>query len=232
MTKFKRIIFKISGEALSNGNSPIVPACAKKVCKQIADIASLGVEVAVVIGGGNFWRGRTSEEMNRATADHIGMMATVMNALALGEYLTAIGVDNKVVSAFPVEKAVESYFIPNVEQYLSQGKVVVLGGGTGAPYFSTDTTLTLRACELHADAIFLLKAVDGIYSADPKVDCNAVKYDEISYDKIIADNLKALDLTAVAMCKEFGLTVVVVGKDEPNAIIRVLNGEKLGTIIK
>lgn len=232
MTKFKRIIFKISGEALSDGKAPISPASAKLVCKQIADILALGVEVAVVVGGGNFWRGRTSEEMNRATADHIGMMATVMNALALGEYLTASGIPNKVVSAFPVEKAAETYFIPNAEQYLAEGKVLVLGGGTGAPYFSTDTTLTLRACELHADAIFLLKAVDGIYSADPKLVPTAIKYDEISYDKIIADNLKALDLTAVAMCKEFALTVVVVGKDEPNAIIRVLNGEKLGTIIK
>ncbi len=232
MTKFKRIIFKISGETLSDGISPVSPASVKKLCKQIADIQSLGVQLAIVVGGGNFWRGRTSSEMNRATADHIGMLATVMNALTLGEYLTAYGVPNKVVSAFPAEKAVESYFIPNAEQYLDDGQVLILGGGTGAPYFSTDTALTLRACELHADAIFLLKAVDGIYSADPKTNPYAVKFDEISYDKIIADSLKALDLTAVAMCKEFSLTVVVVGKDEPNAIIRVLNGEKLGTIIK
>ena len=170
--------------------------------------------------------------MDRTTADYIGMLATVMNGLALSEALKNIGVKCKVVSAFAIDKVCETYYQPRVCEYLSEGQVVIFVGGTGSPYFSTDTALSLRACETHADAIFFLKNVDGIYDSDPKTHPNARKYDEITFDKVIADNLKAMDLTAIAMCREYGLKVVAISKDEPNGVLRVLKGEKLGTTIK
>ena len=232
MTKYKRILLKISGEALSNGNMNINGESTMSVANQIKKIVSTGVELGIVVGGGNIWRGRTIDGMDRATADYIGMLATVMNGLALGEALTACGIDNKVVSSFAIDKVAETYFLPNVKQYLKDGKVVIFVGGTGSPYFSTDTAASLRACEIHADALICLKAVDGIYNCDPTVNKKAVKYDEITYDKVIADNLKAMDLTAIAMCREFGVKVIALGINEKDGILRALNGEKIGTIIK
>ena len=232
MIKYKRILLKISGEALSDGLSGISGPSTVELAKQLKQIWQTGVQLAVVVGGGNIWRGREIDTMDRANADNIGMLATVMNGLALGEALAAQGVENKVVSSFAIDKVAERHFLPNVLKYLEEKKVVIFVGGTGAPYFSTDTAASLRACELHADAMSCLKAVDGIYDSDPKSNPNAKKYDQLSYDKVIADNLKALDLTAVAMCREFGVKVVTIGKDEPNGVLRVLNGEKLGTVIK
>ena len=232
MTKYKRILLKISGETLSDGANGISGKRTMELAEQIKQIAATGVELAIVIGGGNIWRGRTIDTMDRATADHIGMLATVMNGLALGDALGAQGVANKVVSSFAIDKVVETHFLSNVVKYLEEKEVVIFVGGTGSPYFSTDTAASLRACEIHADALICLKAVDGIYDSDPKTNPKAKKFDVLSYDKIIADNLKALDLTAVAMCREFGVKVVTIGKDEPNGVLRVLNGEKLGTIIK
>lgn len=231
MTKYKRILLKISGEALSDGGNGINAQSTAELANQIKQIVSTGVQLGIVVGGGNIWRGRTSDSMDRATADYIGMLATVMNGLALGDALTAQGVRNRVVSSFAVDKVTETYFLPNVLRYLEEKTVVIFVGGTGSPYFSTDTAASLRACEIHADAIVCMKAVDGIYDGDPKLNPKAKKYDRLSYDKVIADNLKALDMTAVAMCREFGVTVVAIGKDEPNGVLRVLNGEKLGTII-
>ena len=232
MIKYKRILLKISGEALSNGLSGISGPSTVELAKQLKQIADTGVQLAIVVGGGNIWRGREIDTMDRANADNIGMLATVMNGLALGEALSSLGVPNKVVSSFAIDKVAEMHFLPNVMRYLEEKKVVIFVGGTGSPYFSTDTAASLRACEIHADAMFCLKAVDGIYDSDPKLNPKAKKYDELTYDKVIADNLKALDLTAVAMCREFGVKVVTIGKNEPNGILRVLNGEKLGTIIK
>ncbi len=232
MPKYKRILLKISGEALSDGNANIHDASVDKLSKQIAQIVATGVGLGVVVGGGNIWRGRTNDSMDRATADYIGMLATVMNGLALGESLNVCGVDNRVVSSFAIDKVAETYFLPNVNRYLDEGKVVIFVGGTGSPYFSTDTAASLRACEIHADALVCLKAVDGIYDSDPKTNPRAKKFEEISYDKVIADDLKALDLTAIAMCREFGVKVITIGKDEPDGVLRVLRGEKLGTIIK
>ena len=232
MIKYKRILLKISGEALSDGLSGISGPSTVELAKQLKQIYQTGVQLAIVVGGGNIWRGREIDSMDRANADNIGMLATVMNGLALGEALSAQGVDNKVVSSFAIDKVVETSLLPNVLRYLEEKKVVIFVGGTGAPYFSTDTAASLRACEIHADAMICLKAVDGIYDSDPKRNPKAKKYDELTYDKIIADNLKALDLTAVAMCREFGIKVITIGKDEPNGVARVLNGEKLGTIIK
>lgn len=230
MAKYKRILLKISGEAFSDGSKNICEKSVAIVAEQIKQIVSTGVQLGVVVGGGNLWRGRTSDSMDRATADYIGMLATVMNGLALGEVLTSLGVTNRVVSSFAIDKVTETYFLPDVKRYL-EGGVVIFVGGTGSPYFSTDTAASLRACEIGADALICLKAVDGVYDSDPGTNPNAKKYDQLSYDKIIADNLKALDMTAIAMCREFGVKVIALCKDEPDGVIRVLNGEKLGTII-
>ena len=232
MSKYKRILLKISGEALSDGHMNICGESAMNVAEQIKQIVSTGVQLGIVVGGGNIWRGRTIDSMDRATADYIGMLATVMNGLALGEALNSVGVENRVVSSFAIDKVTETYFLPNVNRYLNEGKAIIFVGGTGSPYFSTDTAAALRACEIHADALVCLKAVDGLYDSDPRVNPKAIKYDEVTYDKVIADNLKAMDLTAIAMCREFGVKIIALGKDEPNGIVRILKGEKLGTTIK
>lgn len=230
MVKYDRILIKVSGEALSAGSGIDADSLARTAdtIKRVAE----KTQVAVVVGGGNFWRGRTSENMDRVTADNIGMLATVMNALALGSALTACGVKNKVFSAVTVNKVLPTYVCADANKALDEGYVVVFGGGTGAPFFTTDTAAALRACEIGAKAIFCAKAVDGVYDSDPKTNPNAKKYDEITFDKAIADNLKALDVTAMSMCREYSIPVAVFSKDEPKGILRILDGEKLGTIIK
>ena len=233
MAKYNRILVKVSGEALAGKDGHGIDNDAVvKVAKELSLVADGGVQVAVVVGGGNFWRGRTSNNMNRVVADQIGMLATVMNALALGDALSQCGVANKVYSAVTVDKTLPCYFAGDAGKALQEGKVVVFGGGTGAPFFSTDTAAVLRACEVGAQAVVCAKAVDGVYDSDPKLNPNAKKYDEISFDKVIADNLKALDVTAMAMCREYNLPVLVYHNEESNGLARVLNGEKLGTIIK
>lgn len=228
---YNRILLKISGETFS-GNNNIDGESVTNVAKQIKRIVATGVELGIVVGGGNIWRGRDNISMDRATADYIGMLATVMNGLALSDALTSLGVENRVTSSFAIDKVTETYFLPNVKRYLNEGKVVIFVGGTGSPYFSTDTAASLKACEISADALVCLKAVDGIYDSDPKLNPKAVKYDNVSYDKVIADNLKALDLTAIAMCREYGVKILAIGKDEPDGVIRALRGEKVGTIIQ
>ena len=233
MAKYNRILVKVSGEALAGKDGHGIDNDAVvKVAKELSLVADGGVQVAVVVGGGNFWRGRTSNNMNRVVADQIGMLATVMNALALGDALSQCGVANKVYSAVTVDKTLPCYIAGDAVKALQEGKVVVFGGGTGAPFFSTDTAAVLRACEVGAQAVACAKAVDGVYDSDPKLNPNAKKYDEISFDKVIADNLKALDVTAMAMCREYNLPVLVYHNEESNGLARVLNGEKLGTIIK
>ncbi len=233
MAKYNRILVKVSGEALAGKDGHGIDNDAVvKVAKELSLVADGGVQVAVVVGGGNFWRGRTSNNMNRVVADQIGMLATVMNALALGDALSQCGVANKVYSAVTVDKTLPCYIAGDAIKALQEGNVVVFGGGTGAPFFSTDTAAVLRACEVGAQAVVCAKAVDGVYDSDPKLNPNAKKYDEISFDKVIADNLKALDVTAMAMCREYNLPVLVYHNEESNGLARVLNGEKLGTIIK
>ncbi|MCM1043707.1 MAG: UMP kinase [Corallococcus sp.] len=233
MVKYKRIILKVSGEALSkDSGGGISFDAALAVARQIKEITELGVQTGVVVGAGNLWRGRQADAMDRGIADYIGMMGTVMNALTVGEALKSEGVQCKVVSALAIEKAVEPCVLSNVEEYFNQGKVVVFAAGTGLPYVSTDTTAALRACEYHADAVICSKNVDGIYDSDPKVNPSAKKYDTLTYDDVLSKGLKALDLTATAMCKEFNVPIIIFGKDEPNALINVICGKKLGTIIK
>lgn len=231
MLKYKRILIKISGEALADDKRGVSAQATKQVALQLKQVLDAGVQVAAVVGGGNFWRGRTSENMDRAIADQIGMLATIMNALALGDALTQLGVPNKVFTSVTVDKVANPHNVLAEREVLQQGGIVIFGGGTGSPFFSTDTAAVLRACEIHADAVFFSKAVDGIYDSDPAINPNARKFDEISFDKVLANNLKALDLTAAAMCKEFGISAVCFGKDEKDGILRILQGEKLGTVI-
>ncbi len=230
--RYQRILVKISGEALANGGFGVSNEGVSNVAKEIAEVVTDGVQVGVVVGGGNFWRGRSSENMDRGIADNIGMLATVMNGLALSDALRQIGVKNKVVSAVNVDKIARSATIAEVHAFFDEGYTVIFVGGTGAPYFSTDTAVVLRACEAHAQAVFCAKAVDGIYDSDPNVNKNAFKYDELSYDKVLADNLKAMDATAIALARDFAIEIVAYGKNEPHGLKRILNGEKLGTVVK
>lgn len=231
--KYKRIIIKISGETLSDNGRGISGNSVHALALQLRDILECGVQLGVVIGGGNLWRGRSVATMDRSVADNIGMLATVMNGLTLCEALNAVGVKCKVVSSIGIDKIVEQYSFANADNYLNEGKLVIFVGGTGLPYFSTDTTLALRACEMHADAIFFMKNIDGVYDSDPKINPSAKKYKEISYDKVIADNLKVMDMTAVSMCREYKMTAVVLGMNEKDGILRILNGDKtIGTVIK
>lgn len=231
MSEYKTILLKISGETFEGANGAIDIDSVKAIAEQLNRVRKLGVRLGVVVGGGNFWRGRSAQGFERATADGIGMLATVMNASALGSVMSDMGIPNKVVSAVPVEKVADRYYLPEIKSFLNDG-IVVFGGGTGSPFFSTDTAAVLRACEISADAVVCSKAVDGIYDKDPITHADAVMFDEISYDEVIAKNLKAMDLTAIAMAKEFGITLLVYGKNEPDGLIRVLKGEKLGTIVK
>ena len=230
---YKRIIIKISGETLSKNGSGIDGKSVNKLALQLRDLVASGAQVGVVVGGGNIWRGRSIDTMDRSVADGIGMLATMMNGLTLGEALTAVGVPNKVVSSIGIDKVVEQYSFAKANAYLNEGNLVIFVGGTGLPYFSTEPTLDLRSCEMHADAIFFIKNIDGVYDSDPKLNPSAKKYGKISYDKVIADNLKVMDMTAVAMCREYGMTAVVLGMNEKDGILRVLNGDDtIGTTIK
>lgn len=233
MAKYKRILLKVSGEAFAGADGRgIVGEKADSVAKQIKSIVDAGVQVGVVVGGGNFWRGRTSENMDRVCADQIGMLATVMNALALTDALKFNGISAKMFSAVTIDKVALPYVVADARKCMDEGGVAVFGGGTGSPFFSTDTAVVLRACEMGAEALFCSKAVDGIYDCDPKQFPAAKKFDEISYDKVITDNLKALDLTATALAREYNLPIICFAKDEKDAVLRILRGEKLGTIVR
>lgn len=231
MLQYKRILVKVSGEALAQGGFGVSAEGAKRVAEELAAVAKSGVQVGVVVGGGNFWRGRTSKDMDRGIADNIGMLATVMNGLALCDALTNIGVAAKVVSSVNIDKIARTATIPEAKSLLDGGAIVVFVGGTGAPYFSTDTAVVLRACECGAEAVFCAKAVDGVYDSDPTTNPNAKKYDTLTYDKVLADDLKAMDATAIALARDFGIKIVAYHKDETNGLARILGGEKLGTVI-
>lgn len=233
MIKYKRILLKVSGEALADASRHgISNPELMRLANDIKTVYDMGVQIGIVVGGGNFWRGRSSESMDRGTADYIGMLATCMNALALGNALTEVGVNNKVVTSLAMDKIAETYLLPSVLKYLDEGRVVVFGGGTGCPYFSTDTTATLRALEIHADAVICAKNIDGVYDSDPNVNPNAVKFDELTFAEVLERNLKVLDLTATAMCREYGLPLIMFHKDHKNGLAEAVQGKKIGTIIK
>ncbi len=226
----KRVLLKLSGEALAGEQKRgFDEATVTEVAKQIKTIVDEGLQVGIVIGGGNFWRGRTSGAMDRSKADQIGMLATIMNCIYVSDICRYVGLKTEVFTPFVCGAFTTLYSKDAVEESFAEGKVVFFAGGTGHPYFSTDTATVLRAVEIGADAILLAKAVDGIYDSDPKVNPDAKKYDEISIDEVVAKKLAAMDLTASIMCMEQKMPMLVFGLDEKNSIVNTVHGKFSGT---
>ena len=231
--KYKRVVIKLSGEALAGekGNG-IDEQVLGAVVDQIKEVKELGVEIGIIVGGGNFWRGRQGTEMDRSTADHMGMLATVINALAIQDALERKGVPTRVQTALTITRVAEPYILRKAMSHLSKGRVVIFACGTGNPYFTTDTAAALRTAEIGGDMLLLAKNVDGIYDSDPKLNPAAKKYEEISYDEFIANHLRAMDTTAITICMENKIPVLAFGLFEDKALLRAVSGEKIGTIIK
>jgi uridylate kinase len=234
--KYKRIVLKLSGEAMAGGQGfGLSPEIIKSVASQVKDVVELGVEVAVVVGGGNIWRGKVGSEMgmDRATADYMGMLATVMNSLALQDSLEKQGVETRVLSSIEMRQVAEPYIRRRAIRHLEKKRVVIFAAGTGNPYFSTDTTAALRAAEIEADVILMAKNnVDGVYSADPKTDLDAVKYEELSYFEVIQQGLQVMDSTASTLCMDNDIPLVVFSIMENGNIKRAVQGEKIGTVVR
>ena len=233
--KYKRVLLKISGEALAGDKHfGLDFAVIGRVCDVIKEAVAMGVQVGVVVGGGNFWRGVKDGggRMERTRADHMGMMATVMNALALADVLEQKDVPVRVQTAVEMRAVAEPYIRSRAIRHLEKGRVVIFGCGTGNPFFSTDTAAVLRAAEINADVILLAKNVDGVYSADPNKDPDAVKYDTITYDDVLAQHLAVMDSTATSLSMDNHIPVLLFALKDPYNIIRVLRGEQIGTIVK
>ncbi len=230
---YKRVIVKLSGEALAGekGNG-IDERTLSGVIDQLIAIHKLGVQVGIIVGGGNFWRGRQGTEMDRSTADHMGMLATVINALAIQDALERKGVPTRVQTALTITRVAEPYILRKALSHLNKGRIVIFACGTGNPYFTTDTAAALRAAEINAEVLLLAKNVDGIYDSDPKVNPNAKKLDTVSYKDYIAKGLRAMDTTAITICMENKIPVLAFGLFEKDALHRVVTGEKIGTLIK
>ncbi len=233
--KYRRILLKISGEALAGEKKTGLDfAVIGKVCDAIEQCRQMGVQVGVVIGGGNFWRGAKDGggHMERSRADHMGMLATVMNCLAVSDVMEQKGIPVRVQTATEMRAFAEPYTRLRAVTHLEEGKVVLFGGGSGCPYFSTDTAAVLRAAEIDADAILLAKNIDGVYSADPRQDQSAVKYDSISYDEVLAQHLTVMDSTATSLAMDNHLPVFVFALSDPENIIRAVTGEAVGTLVE
>ncbi len=233
--KYKRVLLKISGEALAGEQQRGLDfAVIGQVCDVVKKCVELGVQVGIVVGGGNFWRGLKDggDRMERTRADHMGMLATVINALAIADCLEQRNVEVRVQTAIEMSKIAEPYIRGKAINHLEKGRVVIFGCGTGNPYFSTDTGAVLRAAEINADAILLAKNIDGVYSADPRKDPNAVKYDVITYDEVLARHLAVMDSTATSLSMDNHIPIVLFALKEPENILRVVMGEQIGTIVK
>jgi uridylate kinase len=231
---YKRVLLKISGEALAGDKRIGLDfEVIERVSQAIKKCIDMGVEIGVVVGGGNFWRGVKDGEgkIERTRADHMGMMATVMNCLALADILEQMGAEVRVQTAIEMRAVAEPYIRLRAMRHLSKGRVVIFGCGTGSPYFSTDTAAVLRAAEIEADIILLAKNVDGVYSADPNIDKNAVKYDNISYDDVLAKHLTVMDSTATSMSMDNHIPVLLFALKDPENIVRAVLGEKIGTLV-
>lgn len=231
-TKYKRVLIKLSGEALAGEDKfGVNPEMTAKTAAQIKEIHDQGVQIAIVVGGGNFFRGRTGKNIDRATADYMGMLATVMNALALQDSLLSIGCDAKVMTAIEIRDMAEGYSRRKALDYLDDNKVVIFGGGTGSPFFSTDTTAALRAAEMNAEVILLAKNIDAVYSEDPNVNPDAERYEELTYMDIVEKELRVMDLTAATLCKDNDIQLYVFAMAEEGNLMKVSNGENVGTLI-
>ncbi len=230
---YKRVLLKLSGEVLAGEQKTgINIEVLGKLCDEIKNVVNLGVEMSIVVGGGNFWRGRYGHQMEKTTADYMGMLATAMNGLALQDALEARGVFTRVQTAIEMREIAEPYIKRKALKHLEKGRVVIFACGTGNPYFTTDTAAALRAAEMDADVILLGKAIDGVYSADPLIDHSAIKYDEITYLDILNKDLKVMDSTATSLCRDNHIPLIVFGISDPKNITRVVKGEKMGTIIE
>ena len=228
----KRVLLKLSGEALAGEkHTGFDEATVVKVAKQVKQLADDGVEVGVVIGGGNFWRGRTSENIDRTKADQIGMLATVMNCIYVSEIFRSEGMKTQVLTPFECGSFTKLFSKDRANKYFEHGMVVFFAGGIGHPCFSTDTTTVLRAVEIEADVILLAKAIDGVYDSDPKVNPNAVRYDEVSIQEVIDKQLAVVDLTASIMCMENHMPMYVFGLNEENSIVKAISGKFNGTVV-
>ncbi|MGM9568062.1 MAG: UMP kinase [Clostridia bacterium] len=231
---YKRVVLKLSGEALAgDAGYGIDQAMLNHVAEQVQDVRDLGIDVLVVVGGGNIWRGiaGSKQGLERATADYMGMLATVMNSLALQNALESIGIDTRVQSAIEMRQIAEPYIRRKAIRHLEKGRVVIFAAGTGNPYFSTDTTAALRAAELDAEVILMAKKVDGVYSADPKTDPSAVKYDTLSFKEVLDKELKVMDSTAASLCKDNKIPIVVFNINEKGNARKAVLGENVGTIV-
>ena len=227
-----RIILKLSGEALAGEkHHGFDEATVIEVAKQVKQLTDKGTEVGIVIGGGNFWRGRTSETIDRTKADQIGMLATVMNAMALQDALENIDVQTRVQTAIEMKEIAEPYIRRKAVRHLEKDRVVIFGSGTGNPYFSTDTAAALRAAEMEAEIILLAKKVDGVYDKDPVVHADAKKFDELSYIEVLQKELKVMDSTATSLCMDNNIPILVFGLEGDGNIKRAMLGEKIGTIV-
>ena len=231
--KYKRVLLKLSGEAIGGTEGRGVNAeTLGKICDKIKEVVNLGVEVAIVVGGGNFWRGRYGHQMERTTSDYMGMLATTMNGLALQDSLEARGISTRLQTAIEMRQIAEPYIKRKACRHLEKGRVVIFACGTGNPFFTTDTTAALRSAEIEADVILLAKTIDAVYSADPKEEPNAQRYDEITYLDILNKDLKVMDSTATSLCRDNKIPLIVFGINEPENIVKIVKGEKIGTIVK
>ena len=231
--KYKRVLLKLSGEALAGeAKSGLDVNVLDNICNQIKKLVELGVQVGIVVGGGNFWRGKYGSKMERTTSDYMGLLATAMNGLALQDTLESKGIYTRLETAIEMREIAEPYIKRKALKHLEKGRVVIFGCGTGNPYFTTDTAAALRAAEIDADVILVGKTADAVYSDDPKTNPDAIKYDEITYMDILNKDLKVMDSTATSLCKDNNIPLVVFAIAEPENIIRIVKGEAIGTIIR
>ena len=232
MAIYKRVIIKLSGEALAGDKGfGIDEAMLEYIVEQIKKVRDENVEIGIIIGGGNFWRGRQALNMEKSAADHMGMLATVMNSIALQDALEAHGIPTRVQTALTITRVAEPYILRKALHHFEKGRIVIFACGTGNPFFSTDTGAALRAAEINAEVLLLAKNVDGIYDSDPKTNPNAKKFDELSYLDVIQKGLHAMDTTAISLCMENKIPIIAFALKEKDSIVRVVNGERIGTII-
>lgn len=230
--KYKRVLLKISGEALAGPNGfGLDEATIAHISENVKKIADMGVQVSIVVGGGNIWRGRSGENMDRTRADHMGMLATAINALALCSALENCDVPTRVQTGIEMRQVAEPYIRGKAIRHLEKGRVVIFGCGTGNPFMSTDTAAALRAVETEAEIILLAKKVDAVYDSDPHINPNAKKYDALSFSEVLSSDLKVMDSTAASMCRDNGMPILVFGLDDPVNIVRAVKGEKIGTLV-
>lgn len=230
--KYKRVLLKLSGEALAGEKKQGIDGkTVGEICDQIKNLIKMGVQVAIVVGGGNFWRGKNGSEMERTTSDYMGMLATTMNGLALQDALETRGIYSRLQTAIEMREIAEPFIQRKAIKHLEKGRVVIFSCGTGHPYFTTDTAAALRAAEVNADVILVGKTIDGVYSDDPKINKEAIKYDKINYLDILEKNLKVMDSTATSLCRDNSIPLIVFAIAEPENMLKAVKGEKIGTIV-